>query len=650
MKKIISALLHGLLLMGLGALLFGGSFFYEANILNSFTLKNTEQLVLITAASKVDVDRGGKAMTVGNNSNIFAGDEITSGGNTDIVLKFSQDGELRMDKESKILVKVMDTEEGQFAFQLESGRIWLQNSYSNADVNILVSGGVIFPGQSVVMISSNGSDSDVYIHQNDAVLGIVSTDYSATKVINETADVIINKLYLPRGTVATVYADKITQNKATIAKLLFSKLVKEFGYSVFDKTRLSTDTWLSKNIESDLLLTNKIRNERLEKIRTRGLKYTSLDGSNFKLDQSLKNVYNALTFSNERVGDRNLDALYDLLYDAQYLFDYGRKEEAEVRLTNFSTQANQLVAVYGDRLKRQYVDRVKREFEYLSFANPGDSLFELREVLEKIYVDSIKGSGNELQMRFSFLTEKLSSLGYFAENNNYKNIKNTFDDYMTSFKQLSDTYQKDLTGNITFIQRQNQALDNLFTQFPSLYRQEYFTNKLYVENKYLSLLPTIQDKPEEMQSVISQRIDFLNRLEIFFLDGQVPLVDAQNILSLLFSEINKIQLPTDYQVAVTELFNERLQDYGIFSRFLNSPEYVSSTVRGSTPRQRFEQFKKDNKQMVSIEQLRQELLNDNSIPVTDVTDVNDTTSVIVDQVETPDISTRPKVPRVKSTT
>jgi hypothetical protein len=129
-----------------------------------------------------------------------------------------------------------------------------------------------------------------------------------------------------------------------------------------------------------------------------------------------------------------------------------------------------------------------------------------------------------------------------------------------------------------------------------------------VENKYLTLLPKGNDRAEEIQNVIAQRIDFLKKLENFYLDGKIPLLaDAQNILALLFSEISKIELPADYQVAVKALFTDRLEDFAMFSKFLNSPEYVSSSQKGATPRQRYEQFKKDYQQEISIEQLAEEM-------------------------------------------
>jgi hypothetical protein len=640
MKKLLSRIFHGLILVATAGAVFMGSFVYEENFLHTSSSQKVDQLWLKTSG-KALVSRMGKDINLGNGGQLNLGDILSTQDSSDLVINFAKDGELRLDKGTKVLVSAVSEQGVGYVFKVLEGRVWLENAYSNADVNLLVDGAVVFPGQSSVYVKVYSGRADISVSQNDAVLGLIATDFKGKKLIDENAGEVINKLYLPQGTMVSVSADKVKENRETIGKLLYSKLVKEFNYSIFDKSELISDLWLSKNVERDSVLAAKIRDERLKDIRTRGVKYSTLEDSNYKIDQTLRDVSNALTFSDKKVGQRNLDALYDLLYDSQYLFDYGRKDEAQERLNTFNSMANQLFLIYGDELKKQYIERVRDEYEYLSFANPGDSLFELRQVLEKIYLDSIKGSALELNMKFVFLTEKISTLGFFAENNDLKNIKKTFDEYMVSFKELMAKNQQYVSNNIVFIQRQNQALDNLFFQHASLYRQNYFTNKLFIENKYLSLLPAGKDKPEEIQGVISQRIDFLRRLQNFFLDGEVPLVDAQNILALLFSEISKIELPANYLVAVTDLFNERLANYGVFSRFLNSPEYVSSSVRGSTPRQRFEQFKADNQQVISIEDLRKEFSAGND------------QMIIKEKEATADIAvepaSKPKVSRVKRT-
>lgn len=668
MKKLFANIFHLIVLMALAGVVFIGSFFYENNVLSQVAEDKGSQVVLGGSfQGNVTVNRNGKEVRLGGGQKIEVGDTVSSGQNSSTIITFSKDGEIRLDVDTKIQLQMVDEKKTAFVFKLLEGRIWLNNRYSNADLNLVLDGGVVFPGQSVSMIMVKDGAAEVYSHEEDMVVGFVDKDYSSNKLIDEFDTAVINKVYLPQGTQLTVFADKINQNKETVARLLFSKLVKEFNYSNFDRAELSKDDWLSNNLSLDSSLTAKIRDGRLKKIRTRGLKYSTLDAANYKIDGGIRDLANTLTFSEKKVGDRNMEALYDLLYDAQYLFDYGRKTEATERLNTFTELAGQLFIVYGDDLKAQYQERVKNEFEYLSFANPSDALYGLRQVLQKIYLDSIKGSKGELETKFNFLTEKINNLGYYAENNDFKNLKSTFDDYLVSFKELTERYKQELTKNITLVQRQNQALDNLFTQYPLLYRQSFFTSKLFVENKYLSLLPSTTDKTEEVQAAIAQRIDFLRRLENFFLEGDVPLIDAQNILALLFTEISRIELPSESQVAVSELFRQRLEDYGVFNRFLNSPEYVNSSGRGVSFKQRFEQFKKDNQEIVSIDELRSELSQQLVVPSTSsestvsepeiieqptvINEENVTQNVDGQVTETTtqvdNSATKPKVPRVK---
>lgn len=608
MQKWLVKIGHGLILATMGAGLFAASLFYEQNIPKYVAQAQHGGVSLQTGGKSVEVQRAGASLRVGGGAQLEQGDVLVVGEVVDgLVMKFAADGELRLDKGAKVRIVALDDQKQIFVFEILAGRVWLQNVYSNASVNLRLPGAVILPGQSVVAVDVVDGRADVSVWENNAVLGLLSAaGEKVTGLLSEGGSDIINRLYLPEGTQVSVSGSKIASNREAVSKLLYSKLVKEFNYSVIDRSKLRDDVWLSENIRKDGEMLERVRQERLAKIRTRGVKYAALDSSNYKWDQTWRDFSNALTFSEKKVGQRNLDALYDLLYDAQYLFDYGRADEAKERLSSFTGMANQLFVIYGDDLKRVYTDRVKYEYEYLSFALPSDSLFQLRQVLEKIYLEAIRGQQSELSMKFAFLTEKLAVMNYYAERNDYKNIKNTFDEYMVAFKDLMARVQPGQLEHLLQLQRQNQTLDNLFAQYSAFYRQNYFTDKLFVENKYLSMLPLGKDKPEEMQSVIAQRIDFLRRLKNFFLRGEVPLIDAQNIMALLFSEIARIELPSDYQVAVSELFHQRLEDYGLFGRFLNSPEYVTSTSRGSTPEQRFEQFKEDNKQNVSIDELRRE--------------------------------------------
>lgn len=609
MKNLLQKVMHLLLIIVLAGVVFVGTFFYENTFGKIEARKITNQIVLETYGNgKIRVDRAGQTLEAGNGFKLEMGDLVNAQNQDNFYIKYGGDGVLRLDKETQLSLKTFDQETGNIQIEIVSGRVWLNGLYANTDLGLISGKALLLSGQSVLYLDRNDTQSEIYVNRGSVKVLFVD-ELNQKVIVNEQDERVINNLLLPQSTALTVYDNKIIENKETISRLLFSKLVKEFNYSIFDDSKLIADEWLSRNVEKDLGLTTIIRDQRLKKIRTRGLKYSSLDAANYHLDQWLKDFSNILTFSDQRVGDRNMEALYDFLYDAQYLFDYGRKAEAQERLSVFTAAANQMFIVYGEDLKDQYRRRVKNEYDYLSFANPSDSLFGLKQVLEKIYLDSVSGTADEQNVKFGFLTEKTGVMAYYAENRDFKNLKQTFDEYMVVFKDLIDKNSGNNLAISSFVQQQNQILDNLLIIYPDFYRQDIFTNKLFVENKYLSLLPSTKDKIEETQTVIAQRISFLKRLQEFFLDNEIPLIDAQNIVALLFTEISKIDLPKENLAAVTGLFNERLQDYGVFSRFLNSQEYVNSQLKGSTPRLRFEAFKRDINVSISIDDLRDEFSN-----------------------------------------
>jgi hypothetical protein len=600
--------LHNLLVMILAGLVFAGSIYYESGYSVTEAKKRDNHFVVggdkgVTIA----VNRSGQNVALRIGDQIEVGDLLASAeqGTTD--LHYSSDGRLRMSPNSRILLNLEDDEKAAYVFSVTEGEVWLNNMFSNADVNLLVGGAVINPGQSIVYVKVEGDKATVYSNTNNVYVNFVSTDYAPLAVIDDHSSEVINSLLLPQGTQATIFGSKIRDNQQTIGKLLFSKLIKEFQYSVFDKTQLKSNTWFTDNLEKDQLLALTVKNQRLKRIRERGLKYPSTDSLNYQLDEKTKDFFNLLTFSNEKIGERNLDFLYDFLFDSQYLFDVGRSEDANNRLNTFSVMAADLTSKYGDVLKKQYDLRVYDEYQYLSFVNPNDSLFALKKVLEKIYKESLVGSEQEIQVRFSFLTDKLNTLNFYAETNNFGFISAVFDEYIKEYDELFAKHKSELGKYVNQVQQQNQLLNNLFNQYSQFYRKNFFISKLKVENGYLSLLPEGPAKYEEIQTIISQRIDFLRRLQAYYLDEKIPLLDAQNIVILLITEIDKLKLPADVQLAVTKLFNERLKDFGVFHRYLNSTGYVNSAQKGRNQQERFNTFLAEQGSNVSISDVMAEV-------------------------------------------
>ena len=300
------------------------------------------------------------------------------------------------------------------------------------------------------------------------------------------------------------------------------------------------------------------------------------------------------------MAQRDFKRALSYLNDSEYLYSVGRNNEAKARFNVYQSQINQVVANYGPKFKKQADTELTNRLHYLSFVSPSDNLYQLKTQLLSAYENSLKGSTQELAQDFRSLTDKLNVLNYYASNKDFKLIQSVFNKYFIQINGIISANKNKLIADPSLLRRQVQLLDNLFIQYPQFYRVDFFKALLLVEDQYLDLLKVNSNKYEEMQTFILRRIDFLQKLQTFFLNGEVPLHDAKNIIALLITEIDKLRLPTDLQVGVTKLFNERLASFAVFNRFLNSEEYVNSSFIGRTYSDRFAAFKKDLTEIKSL--------------------------------------------------
>ena len=468
---------------------------------------------------------------------------------------------------------------------------------------------LLIPKRGVISLQTQDEVTKIYSNKSSVLLNLVSSDYVPRSILYTQNSAVLNTLLLAQGTQVIVANQTVKNNLETIKRLLFSKLIKELQYSVFDKSQLETDTWFKRNVEADEKLADDVQFQRLRVIRGRGLRYSSLDSLNYNIAQSLKTVFATFTFSKPRLIERTLHEVFVDLHDAEFLYDVGRNAEALQRLNLFKNNSSVFVSSFGGNSKQLFLKALQEEIGFLLFVQPRDNLFELQTALTDVLYTYFAGSSNELELKIGTLMVKLNLLSYVAEKGDAKDLKQYFDAYLDDLRALLLTQDKKLVQHPEFLQQQNQILDNLFTQYAVFYRDDYFKMKILLENKYLDLLPNGDDKNEERQTIISQRIDFLRYLQEFFLDGKIPVLEATKIVSRLTLEIKNIELPPSAQVAIAQIFDEKLQEFAVFYRFLNSPEYLTSSVRGKNYRERFQKFIEEQPQVVRADRASDEILN-----------------------------------------
>ena len=117
----------------------GGLLYYETHFVPKVISQKLSQLALKTSdSSEVQVNRDGNNLELLNNDVLQIGDIVESKDQENVMLKFSGDGEIRLDHHTRLLVNSIDEEALEFSFKLLEGKVWLMNSYSNADVKLFM--------------------------------------------------------------------------------------------------------------------------------------------------------------------------------------------------------------------------------------------------------------------------------------------------------------------------------------------------------------------------------------------------------------------------------------------------------------------------------------------------------------------------------
>lgn len=588
MKKILSTI--GLMVVAI-AVFVGGVWIEKNSTVEAATA--LEQEVIASSADTYTVLRDGFGEEVSGRKKLIKGDEVRAGGVGSVIIKFDDNGEIRLAQDSAVAYSGLY--ENGYVFTVKGGRVWSNNLYTTSGLNILAGGSILIPRKATVDIGYNGGNTVISSVRGQVYVGLVGDDYVVNKVVDARDDMLINSFLVAQGGRSEISYSKVIQNKDILARLLYSKLIKEFKYSLFNKDLLVSDLWISQNIKKDNELTIAVEDLKNGKITNRNLKYASLDSIGYQLNQTLNNVGDKLTFVESKQQTRLKDHIFDNILDAEYLLVYGRKIEAEERIKVFKSlfveQLNNGDKVFKDDL----VGMTQREYDRLNFVIPGHPLAEVKTVLSDLLITY--GGGNDIEYKLAFVRNYMN-YAYYLTDTDVLAARISLDTYFSKLRDLLKDAKADKSYLAVLMAEENQIMDNLLKQYPEFYSDSVFAMKSFVETELLKLIADNESKKEEKQSMISTKIDFLKSLQNYFLKKDVTLEDSRAIALRLVNEIRDMQAGNE--VAVNELFALRLQDYGTFLRFLNTTNV--STLRGASPQSKYTEFLNSQEEQVSIEQ------------------------------------------------
>ncbi len=568
---------------------------YEKGIRPEEIFTSAKEVVATAVDSGVTVTREGETTPLEGERKLKLGDTVATDDVQTATVVFDEFGEIRLAPAS-VLVFAGEFDEG-YVFNLIKGEAWVNNLYTSSYINLLSGGALLMPRRAIFDIAFDGVTTKLRVFKNHVNVGLVNPGYKPESTLQYKNAVLINSFLVAEGSQASIFLSKVQNSADVLRKLLYSKLIKEFQYSLMDTLKLRTDKWvvLNNSFDSDLLI--KVEENKRIQLEARGLKFASLDSIGYKMDGIFTGAADVMTFSEVKRFQRLINGIFDHLSDAEYLLAYGRTTEAQERLNLFKANVTDNIGAFDDEFRENIMNKLRYQYASLNYVLPTDSMFAAKEQIGDLLIANLGSSEAQLAEKLELIRDYLN-YAYALADRDVARARLALEQYSNRMQDFIKGSGARL-GNMKYlISEDSQIMDNLFRRYPQFYQDSFFALKNYLETEWLKLLPDGVEKQEEQQTIISTKIDFLRQLQVYFLDQKVSLNDARKIVLRLINEIQDLQPNT--AVGVNDLFALRLKDYGNFLLFLNSTDVAS--LRGASPQKQYENFLAAQEEQISIEQ------------------------------------------------
>ena len=527
---------------------------------------------------------------------LLEGDQIEGGA----VIIAGQRGLIRIGNNAVVTLESIDEDSKTYTFNLEKGSLWGNTLFDESSFVIKTPYANLYAQDASFSVVLDDTKTTVYSDKYDIRVDILADNK------------LVNTLWIAEGNQAQLLHSKIDSKKETIEKLLYSKLIKEFNYGRLNDKKKKEDPWLVAQMQDDLAYYNMLRTKFTTDVSAKGLKTVSVKSLRSQAKSLLTDLRSALTFNEKRKNEQMLTALFENIDDANYLFLQGNEVDGKVRLSLFNTDFLEFVKSADKDAKKELFDVLVKRYYDLSLFAPGDEMFPVRQSIFDKLLDPSMDQFMDIDTKFILLTDKLNDV-YEAVDSNPVDLNSLFAEYFDLYDKYTKSYSGKMVEIGEHIIHQNILVDNLLFQTPELYKLEFFDKKKGMEADYLLALSSNGDKKEQRQTFIGNDIDLLSRIRYFLFNERLDAADARQIVYRLIKDIEDYQEETVDIAAVNELFNKRLADFGVFWEYLQATEYSSTQLHGASHSERFEAFKKIQEEVLSFEDIRNEILGSGEI-------------------------------------
>ncbi len=556
--------------------------------------------IVVKVGDGVTLLRDGSGKKIFNDEVLRIGDEIRTDSGGEGIIEYDDYGRIRLGENTSLVLR------GKFlngyVFSLKAGKVWVNSLYAYSHLNVVAGGALLIPTRSVFSVDFMNGDAFIKSFVGHVYVGLIGKNFSFNKILFSGDKSLINSFLVAQGGQAKISYSKVIKNVGVLGKLLYSKLIKEFNYSLIGDVK---DDFYDKNVKLDKELDGIVKDDFVNVINGRNLRYGSLDSFRYKFDSALDNVFSLFTVVSSKKENRVVDHILNHLFDAEYLFLHNRVDDGNVRIGILKNMVDEARISLSSKFFKDILDRFKYEYIGFGYVDSGDVFMKLRDVVADMILQYGMDDDESFLFKLQIVRDAMIDAYLAADEGDDSYARASLGRYYKLMTSFADKYSD--RKMISVLAEENQIMSNLLRQYSVFYTDAVFGVKYWLEEKWLSKILLDVDKDEEKRVIISDKIDFLKNVKRFFLNGQISLDDARAVTIRLINEIEDLQ-PSD-DVAVNKLFDLRLKDYGKFLLFLNSTSLIE--IRSSSPQMAYDDFVASRKGNVSVGDAINEVLGDN---------------------------------------
>ncbi|KKU79541.1 MAG: hypothetical protein UY05_C0027G0003 [Candidatus Peregrinibacteria bacterium GW2011_GWA2_47_7] len=444
---------------------------------------------------------------------------------------------VRLEPGSKATVSLpYDLSQSVMHVSLSSGRVWINSLHSTLITTLTTAATTITADPGIFDISYKAAQ-------------ITVTSYNRSAKI----EFLNNNLVVPENRSLTVEGAKLNGNRATIAKLRYSKLYKEFPYTAVP----APDDWVTKNQNDDRAFADAYMQKVTNAIREGGPKVSvNQSGVLFQVASAAKTITRALTLDPARKNKTYIRAALAYFDAALYSALAGDNDVSKRWLDEFSTLASGIPS--SDEWTRELAVRAARTSSTLS----GDAFFNAHETvnallvhtpLERIHAQfnnvlDVAASGNDTETQARVVTA-LRQLGAVAKDN------------------LVQMGGADAATGVFF---ESVLVNDFLNRTPRLLREEFLKIAELFESTHLRLLSKGEFSDDQKQFFMGEKINRIKVVHGLMEKDDVSFKEGRSAILLLADQIDALRPTTD--TAVLSYFDNQLKEQSQFIAFLRSSD------------------------------------------------------------------------------